>query len=410
MNLEIEISPKLAEQYADMLSLDFRRRSSLLNSWSHYTNDLVLWDKRLQTYLEGLKYLRQNARKYLDGWTDSLLTRGDVFALGTFAFHTEDAQLLENSLSLMLAVPHLAGVVKSVIAWAPSTSMLWERAFLSPTIRVMATCIRHDLPKAPELTANEISLLMSSPAAIPGLIRALHHQQHPDYQSIILPLTEAKDPQIRLEALTTVLTHHLPCRDLAPEKQLIGLLAAISKDTLRHQIMQLYLCNTHASPEHLLTWIEENEPDKRLYLTALGYSGRPANIDILKEFLDKPEYARLAAAAIVMITGAGPESAGWQRESAPPDIAPPDSDPDSAQSWPDKSAFERWWKSHSSQLNTSEVYVAGLPATKEGLQHVLQHGCLALHPLAKSRLCHLTRRPLNEYFAPTFTGIHQYAR
>ncbi|OAT19178.1 hypothetical protein M977_03001 [Buttiauxella gaviniae ATCC 51604] len=409
MNLVTEIAPKLAEQYADMLSLDFRRRHTLLNSWNHFANDLLLWDKRLQTYIEGLKYLRKDARIYFDGWSNSLLTRGDVFAMGSFAFHTDDARLLENSLSLILAMPHLIQVAESVIAWAPAKSMLWETAFSSPTIRVMAAYIRNDLPHISHLKDDEISRLMASPAAIPGLVKMLHQQQHPDYFSIITNLISTDNPQTRLGVITAILTHHLPYRDLAPEKHLLDLLAR-DNEIVRNKAMRLYLCHTDsASPDRIIN-PGENVADQRLYLTALGYSGIAANIEILKQFLDKPEYARLAATAIVMITGASPESAGWLSQHPLTGITSTDDDPDGALSWPEKSAFECWWKNHSYQFDASKVYVAGNPATKQGLQQVLQHGCLAVHPLAKSRLCHLTRESINEDFIPTFFGSHHDAR
>ena len=89
-----------------------------------------------------------------------------------------------------------------------------------------------------------------------------------------------------------------------------------------------------------------------------------------------------------------------------PDNAKYDEDRDSSLSWPDKLAFEDWWKSYAHQFDSTQVYIAGSPATKEGLLHVLRHGCLALQPLAKSRLYHLFREPINPCVAPTFTASH----
>jgi len=409
MNLETEIAPKLAEQYADMLSLDFRRRNTLLNSWNHFTNDLVLWDKRLQTYIEGLKYLKDDASTYFNGWSDSLLTRGDTFALGIFSFYVEDAQLLEKSLSLSLAMPHFDGVTESILAWAPSSSTLWEAIFSSPTLRMIATNIRNDLRPVPKIKDGEIDLLMSSSAPVAGLIRTLHHQQHPDYHSIIRQLVSADDPQIRLNVLKTILTHHLPHTDLAVENHLLDLLAN-SNEKISAEAIRLYLCNTFSPASELFKWLKENETDERLYLMAMGYSGVPANIEILKEYLDKPEYARLACAAIVAITGASPESAGWLQITPYADNAKSDNDRDSSLSWPDKLAFDHWWKTHAHQFDSAQMYVAGQSVTKDGLLHVLRHGCLALHPLAKSRLSHLFREPVNQSFALTYPATHYLVR
>lgn len=403
MNLRTEIAPKLAEQYADMLSLDFRRRNTLLNSWHHFTDDLLQWDKRLQAYIDGLKLLSKEGSLYFNGWSDSLLSRGDIFALGTFAFHTEDSRLLESCFSLMLAMPHLTRVAESVIAWAPSGSSLWEMAFSSPIIRVMAGHIRNDLPPCAALQDDEISRVINSSAAIPGLINTLHRQQHPDYLSIVAKLAAGEDPLIRLGTLAALLTCHLPYSDISPQDLLMKL-SGSSNEMVRNQAAMLYLCNTNFPSSEYLSWLRENNSDKRLYIKSLGYSGMPENINILKEFLDDPVYARLAAVAIVMITGASPESASWKCQMPPLDSDLSDDDSDSALSWPEKPAFERWWKTHAIQFEPTGVYVAGHPATKEGLQNALQYGCLALHPLAKSRLCHLTRDLINEYYGPLHSG------
>lgn len=57
IKLETDIAPILAEQYADLLSLDYRGRSTLLNSFHHNFDHLLVWDHRMQAYVEGLQRL-----------------------------------------------------------------------------------------------------------------------------------------------------------------------------------------------------------------------------------------------------------------------------------------------------------------------------------------------------------------
>lgn len=413
ISLKTDIALRLAEQYADMLSLDFRRRATLLDSWHHSANDLQQWDKRLLAYIEGLKLLRQEAVSYFDGWTESLLSRGDIFALGTFAFHTGNARLLGSCLGLTQSMPHLISVAESVIEWAPATSALWETVYASATIRVMAGWLRDDLPAAPALTDDEISLLQRIPAAIPGLLYALRKQYHPGYLQLATELSASEDPHISLGALTAILTRHLPYNGMHPHIRLVEL-TVNNNEQVRNQAVMLYLLNTNYPPADFLGQLQKNKSDRRLYLTALGYSGLPANVEELIRYLDDPAYARLAAASIVMITGASPESTGWL-QTAPPtpssvDVIPV-SESDDGLSWPDRSAFEIWWKSHSGKFDGAEVYVAGRSATSViELQAVLQQGCLALHPLARARLIHLNRGNVCALSASGFSSIQQYTR
>lgn len=408
INLKTHIAPKLAEQYADMLSLDFRRRSTLLNSWHHYTTDLAQWDARLGTYIEGLKYLHLEAGAYFSYWPDSPLSRGDIFALSTFAFHSDNTDLLESCLSLMLAMPHLIAVAESVISWAPQTSTLWYSVFSNPAIRVIAISLRNDLPAEPELTEDEISRIKGFPIVTHGLVYALYKQKHPQYLEYIQQFVMSDDPYISLGALTAVLTRHLPYTGFTPETQLRALINN-SSEKVRNQAAMLYLLNTDIPSKECITWLRDCSDDRRLYLKALGYSGLPANIEVLREYLGIPEYARLAAAAIVMIIGVSPESTGWQRLTPPINHAVSDVERDEGLTWPDKVEFDKWWAVNSSQFNVTGIYVAGYPATVDGMKTVLEQGCLALHPLAWLRLCHLKQRPAHELYAPAFL-THQMLR
>ncbi|CAM4054255.1 hypothetical protein RABR111495_24990 [Rahnella bruchi] len=411
INLKTGVAPLLAEQYADMLSLDYRRRNSLLRSYHHNTDDLIQWDRRLQTYLSGLLYLKNDAYSYFETQLESPLSRGDVFAIGLFAFHSGNIQLLEGCLGLMQVMPHLLPVINPLIAWAPVKSPLWERLFINPLFRVIAAYQKIGLPQAPALTESEIDKLTVLPGAVPGLIYALHQQRHPDYFSLVTQLANSPDFQISLEALQTILVRHLPCQDISIEALLLRLIQC-NNDEIRERAVRLYLLNTGYSPSHCLHVLSQKSSNRRLYLSALGISGMSENIPILSEYLDSPDYARLSAASIVMITGMSPEQAGWHKPSLLPESSShlaqdgtiPENEADEDLSWPDKPAFEQWWGVNSCDFEKSSAYTGGYPATIAGQRSVLQRGLLALHPLAIARLQYL-KQEVSTLYTPSFLRI-----
>lgn len=306
INLKTVIAPMLAEQYADMLSLDYRRRNGLLQSYQHNTGDLIRWDKRLQTYIAGLLYLKNDAYSYFETQLESPLSPGDVFAIGTFAFHSDNRRLLEGCLGLIQAMPHLLSVAESLIAWSPSTSSLWALALKNPIIRVIAAYQKDDLSRIPTLMDADVDKLAILPIAIPGLICVLHSQQHPGYFSVVRQLANSADIQISLVTIQALLERNLPYRDISLEVLLLRLIAC-SNDTIRERAVRLYLLNTEYLAVNCLNLLSQKLSDRRLYLKALGMSGIPANISILSEYLESPDYARLSAASIVMITGSSLE-------------------------------------------------------------------------------------------------------
>ncbi|RJT43514.1 hypothetical protein [Rahnella woolbedingensis] len=411
INLTTGVAPLLAEQYADMLSLDYRRRSGLLHSYHHNTDDLIKWDKRLHTYISGLLYLKNEAASYFETQLDSPLSRGDVFAMGVFAFHSGNIQLLEGCLGLMQAIPHLLSVINPLIAWAPVKSSLWELTFTNPLFRVISTYQKNGLPQAPALTDIEISKLEDLPVAIPGLIYALHQQRDPDYFSLVERLLNSPDVQISLEAIQTLLVRNLPYQGISIEALLFRLIQC-NNDNIRERAVQLYLLNTGYSPTRCIDILSQKSSDKRLYLSALGISGMPENIPILSEYLESPDYARLSAASIVMITGKSPEQAGWNKLSPLPvysshltqDDTIPENEDDENLSWADKSAFDQWWEENSCNFEKSYFYTGGYPATVAGQQSVLQRGLLALHPLAIARLQYL-KQEVSTLPMPSFLHI-----
>lgn len=125
----------------------------------------------------------------------------------------------------------------------------------------------------------------------------------------------------------------------------------------------------------------------------MGWSGLAEYIPSLAAFFDEQRYARLSMLSTVAITGSLPERDGWQikKEDVPPPTADinsteiPENDPEQGVSWPDRTAFNRWWQANQGYLNSERPYLCGQPVTSEGLKAVIANGYLNLRPLALMR-------------------------
>lgn len=407
MNLKTAVAPVLAEQYADMLALDFRARQTLLTSNSHNMADLLTCDARMQAYIEGLGLLQDEACAYFDAQLASPLSRGDVFALGCFAAYSKKTALMDGCCRLTQAMPQFLPSMGNVIEWAPAKSILWPCIEYYPALRLLTHWLRPDIPQPGPLSQAEIAGLQTQHLLTPALVFGMHRQAYPDYASVVNMLVQSGDPRIICGCLTAILTRHLPDCGLPVHTLLCQLMQATQVD-IRLQATQLSLLCAPYSHKDTTAYIESHLGDNRLYIQAMGLSGSVSHINRLREFLIIPEYARLSAATISMITGATPEVAGWAGNAllAPvskPEIAHgtiPDEDPDATLSWPDALAFERWWQRHGQQFDQSIPYLGGHPTTVTGLKRVLQQGGMALRPLAALRLQRITTHPIFSLSAP----------
>ncbi|XKE25936.1 hypothetical protein ACILPN_07005 [Yersinia wautersii] len=400
----------MAEQYADLLSLDYRGRSTLLNSFHHNFDHLLVWDHRMQAYVEGLQRLDKTVHGYFREQLTSSLSQGDVFALSIFALVTGHQDLLDGCLRLTQALPALLPVIAQCFEWAPTHSALWAVVSAYPALRVMAYYTRQNIVSNPLLTDEEITVLLPNAAVTPALVWSLYQQQHPDYFSVIQTLSASNQPRLQLGMLTAILTRHLPYEGIFPDV-LLAELTRSGNEEISYQAAKLYLLSTHYSQEEYIGFIKERTENTRLYIQSLGIAGNAEAVDILQGYFDIPDFARLSAAAISTITGYSPESVDWSGESlkhseatpSNPEETLPDIDPDISLSWPDKRVFDHWWANYSYKFEPGHVYLGGELDSCSGMSAVLWQGRMALRPLAIARLQRRTQSFLFPHTAPAFT-------
>ncbi|WP_343647972.1 hypothetical protein [Enterobacter sp.] len=406
MDLSAEMAPVLAEQYADMLSLDFRSRQTQLTSLNHNLGDLMVWDLRMQAYLHGLLLLKEEAGRYFDDRLLSPLSQGDVFALGTFAFVSGNPALLEGCCRLAQALPSLLTVLGYVMEWTPVASPLWRLIDGYPALQLMAGWHRPDIRLQNTLDRADMTSLVTQAAVIPALVLALSRQSHPEYSSFINQWVISGDDRILCGVLTAILTRNLPSDGL-PVQDLLRQLMLAKSENIRLQAARLALLCTSVQQNDTLHFILTQAGDIRLHIQALGIAGKAVHMTHLREYLEVPEYARLAAASISLLTGSQPEADGWGgttparspgEMTAGGDI--PENDPDDALTWPDAQAFEQWWRRHAQDFELEPSYLGGKPVHPSGMLHILYSGAMAMRPLAAMRWQHLTGRTLFSLSAP----------
>lgn len=416
MTLHSEMAPALAEQYADMLSLDFRTRQAQLTSLNHNLDDLMAWDLRMQAYLNGLCLLEKEAEKYFESQLLSPLSRGDVFALGTFAFTHGNATLLEGCCRLTQALPSLLPVLGSVMEWAPTASPLWKHIDDYPTLRLLASWHRPDIELHKAVSQFDLALMTNQPAVVPALALALSQRVPQEYSAAIHQWVQSDDVRIICAMLTAILTRKLSTSGLPVEALLHQVMLAKSEET-QLQAARLALLCTSIPHSETLTFIRTQTNNPRLYIQALGIAGAAAHISVLREYLEVPEYARLAAASVSLLTGSRPEADGWAGTA--PLFIPgeqsydehiPASDPDDMLAWPDVPAFDLWWHRHARDFDLRHSYLGGQPVTPSGMLHVLQSGAMAMRPLAAMRWQHITGRTLFLSSAPATVQQQQLQR
>ncbi|EGI6182100.1 hypothetical protein VW37_004594, partial [Salmonella enterica subsp. houtenae serovar 51:z4,z23:-] len=114
----------------------------------------------------------------------------------------------------------------------------------------------------------------------------------------------------------------------------------------------------------------------------------------LLTYFDSPEYARLSALSAIAITGSLPERDGWLRKRDDDVYSPvsadsadiPARDPEQGVGWPERAAFENWWRTQEEHFAHDTPYLCGQLTSPEGLNRVLRQGYLNLRPLALMRM------------------------
>ncbi|ECC1743790.1 hypothetical protein J5L86_002101 [Salmonella enterica] len=383
----------LAEQYTDMLAQDYRLRNVLLSSYHHDFGSLLQFDQRIQSYLDGMLLLKEETAAYLRGQLQELLSPGELFSVAAFAANANDEFLLSGCLGLAQGMPRLLPSLLAVTSWMPEASALWSLITSHPACRVFASVMREGITSPAVFTQQEVISLIENGQCVDFLLWFLRKGNSPLFVPAIKQVFSSGQDALILQGCRAILCQR-PSADEYIEivREQLLLLAHSKKTDIRTQAVRYLLVCSLCDPRALISALSE-QGDTRLLIQAMGWSGLAEYIPSLAAFFDEQRYARLSMLSVVAITGSLPERDGWQMKKedemlpAPdPDLADiPEIDPEQGVSWPDRTAFNHWWRANQGNLGSESPYLCGQPVTSEGLATVIANGYLNLRPLAIMR-------------------------
>jgi len=395
---------QLADQYADLLAIGWRRRTNMLASSAVDFADLAEFDDRLLAALESLLLLGEPSTRRMQVSTPDPLRAGEMFAMTLYALARDDNKMLDGCQALATAIPDLRVGMVDAFEWAPATPQVRARIEALPSpIRLPLIGARHrDFDGVAQQALQQLQIISEPTAAeiVDALQLVLGVGRH-DLATGAQRYLDHDVADARVAAARTLLSLAPGVRESAACDALDKLLSDFAADT--RVFGNALRCLALHAPDRVPRYFDRlDEPGLvRLHLMALGWLGRIDAVPTLIEHLAAPRTARVAAASLSLITGADPVRDDWQcAEMLPdardqlPDGEIPDVDPDAHLPWPDAAGFAAWWHTNGPRFDDAQRYFAGRPITPEWLGEVLICGPLAWRPLAAEHLQRLTRGPL----------------
>jgi uncharacterized protein (TIGR02270 family) len=396
---------RLAEQYTDRLALNWRRRAKLLESPQADFATLSDWDARMDAAVEALGLLGPASQRHMARMLESPINAGEVFALLCHALRSGLDDLAEATAAVARTMPRLQPALVAALEWTDSGA-LWpqvaSRLPLAAKFDLIAT-----RPDAPELLPPALEALQEEGLAADALasaLRCLRRMGDTTRALAGLHYLEATDDRVRRQAAQAVLAL-APAEHWAPAVDVLLSIVRGAGSEAQPAARSLAL-NQPQQVLPVLAELHSTQPGEwaRAHVQALGWSGDVGLVPQLIEFLDSPALARLAAAAIHLLTGLDPVRDGWQGEApagpalgADADDSPahpaaiPKADPDAGLPWPSRTAFAALWNTMRSRFTDTQLHLGGRPDTAEQLRAVLRQGPLPWRPLAAARLQRLTQ-------------------
>lgn len=406
----------LAEQHLDRLAFGWQKRARMVESHVVDFAELTRLDGTLGASAQALAEFGPAVAEMLCSRFDEAILAPEGFALTLCAITRKDEALGRACWGLLQSLPQQRAAFCAALEWAASTDVINAAKQWKPTdpafdgvLGVVGLAhpslrpeIKMDWPTQPSATDDWNVALMryaavhSGEAAYPLAYELLYSPSSinqcaaADY---FLGQPRNRYQQAAVERLAKIAGTPGPT-----QREAVFLLAIHSANTL----------------ESLLNDLAQ-EP--RIHIQALGWLGSRAYVKTLLTYMVNEKLARLAGAALSMLTGSLPAKDSWEKppENTPErqidlsaDIPPPRLDADLPA--PEQSAATAWWTHNQQQFETNERYLGGLSETIPNLLTVLRSGKLAWRRVAAHRLHKLGHGQRIITSLPAFTQRLQMAR
>ncbi|NHZ38960.1 hypothetical protein [Massilia aquatica] len=416
----------LADQYLDRLAFGWQRRIQALDSHVLDASGLSVIDRDLQSYSRGLSTIGTASSTLIHERLLEPLTRGELFAIAHHAIRVQDQPMHNACIGLIESIPTLRAAYASALEWSTSDGAWWaisewrqhteiqtDKGFNLFDVIALSAC-RYHFRILEELcnTSWWSGIIKSSDdhadradttCALMQLGLATAHPQAIGRAAQLL-----QSPVAQLRCLAAEVMLWQPTKQLTKydariaEQRATDVLLELSTGTLEaknivSQASYALACWNHAEFDTVLTSLAAQPEKLDVYLQSLGWSGNGQRVPILIAYLNHPEHARGAGAALSMLTGSLPARDGWQAEPGESENALIDDPVDAGATIPstkryanlpppDQAGFERWWAKNKTRFHAQSSWIAGLSDTNDNLIVILQSGKLAWRALAARRL------------------------
>lgn len=417
----------LADQYLDRLAFGWQRRNQALDSHVLDAAGLSAIDRDLQSYSRGLELIGTTSSTLIHAKLLEPLTRGELFSVALNAICIQDQVVHNACIGLTKSIPTFRAAYIAALEWSLSDGARWaisqwqqqteiqnDKSTNLFDVIALSACRYHavildDLCKTSwwsEVIKNNDEHADSGDTLCALMQLGLATAQP---QAINKAEQLLQSPVARLRCLAAEVMLWQPTKQstkhdasIAVQKAtdvLLELSTEISTgDNIVSQASYALACWNYTEFDLVLTSLATRPENVGLYLQALGWSGNCQVIPTLINYLDHPEHARGAGAALSMLTGSLPARDSWQADPDDGKKRLIDVDPvdDSAiipaaklyanLPPPDRAGFERWWTKNRMRFTAQSGWLAGMSDTNDNLITVLQQGKLSWRALAARRL------------------------
>lgn len=399
--------PEIVSQHAEEVAFLWSLRRIASSAHNYDLAGLAETDDRIVAHLAGLVVSGS------PGWQacEERLTYkepGEFFAGAALALEHRDQDKFNTVVELSLGSPELKKGVISALGWTPLHQAL-------PTIEAL---LQSEVPGHLHISLAAASAHRWFPGDAPlsrGLrsedrllrarsLRSVGEFGRNELLYTLLGNLEHPDPSCRFWASwsATLLGDNRATHTLNGFVQGGGALAD----------QAALLVARRRATRGVAQWLERAREDPswaRSALIGAGASGNPSVIPALLTFLQEPLTARLAGAALSLITGLDLEAESLQGEApedfqAGPTDDPGDDDvamdPDGGLPWPDPETIDSWWRDNCHRFTPGVRYLLGRPISATSAHDALLFGTQTQRMAAALELVLLQPGPLFEVRAP----------
>ncbi|MCQ4167261.1 hypothetical protein [Tahibacter harae] len=419
-------SPVLAivQQHCEEAAFCWLRRQDGLWSPVYRREHLARVDQLLDAHLEGLRVAGAAAAPLVLESLQRWKTADEAFASTYVLLHSRDEAGLAQLEAQLQASPELARGAAAALLWAqPDEALpLLQRWWTSrvPALRRAAVpaAMRHPRVKRDTVVLDGVEEADASLRA--RVFRAVGEWRLAQHRERLLDGLEDTVPLCRFEAAYALSL----LGDAAGAARLGAGLEQLEGSTLRRAILAWAVAAPSENFAAIFNQLAKVGAWHRELIWALAWRGDPAGLLQLSQWLQVPEYARLAAYAICHITGADMEADElWLQDPPQPHKRVPEREDDEAEHAhdqhdhdadedddehdedagllpPDVPRLRQWLQMNAGRFLAGQRYLAGLPLANALAADTAEFSLPQLWQLALLRTLRGESGPLCELAQP----------